>query len=79
MRTREAIVKQITEIAHANAIFAVDNLNSREYRDARGRCTAIDSHAQNVLDTLLEQGLVGCDREALAMYYGKVAELLNGV
>jgi hypothetical protein len=77
MRTREMIVKQIAEIANANAIFAVDNLNSKDYRDARGRCTSIDSHAHNVMDTLLEQGLVGCDREALAVYYGKVAELLK--
>src|SRR5688500_18080628 len=68
---------QIAEIAHTNAIFAVDNMNSRDYLDTRGRCTSVDAHARNVLDTLEEQGLVGYDREALAVYYGKVAELLR--
>jgi hypothetical protein len=78
MRTVEEALAQITEIAKTNAIFAVDNLNSRDYRDTRGHCTSIDSHARNVMDTMREQGLAGYgDRKALAVYYAQVAELLS--
>lgn len=69
---------RIAEIAFANAMSAIDQMGSPAYEAARGRCTSIDSHSHNVVDTLKEEGLHSASNEmdALAQYYAHVSHCL---
>ncbi|HEX2242687.1 MAG TPA: hypothetical protein VHK27_05455 [Gammaproteobacteria bacterium] len=67
---------KIEEVINANAAFAVENFGNRVYSNSKGRCNSIESHAQNVIDTLDEQGLPHSEKKVLAAYYARVAELL---
>jgi hypothetical protein len=69
-------LKQALEIAKSNADMAVDNFGSRDYLDTKGRDGSISAHADNVVDTLKEQGLEEFNRKALAAFYKSVAKQL---
>lgn len=60
---------EAVKIALANADAAIDQVDA--YEDS------IAAYAQNVKDTLVEQGLDAFRREALVRYYTRVAELIE--
>lgn len=61
-------VKRALEIAHANASAAIDQ--TAEYKDS------ISAYAQNVRDTMQEDGYEAYTSHAIKAYYARVAELL---
>lgn len=64
-------IAEIQEMAHANAVAAIDQRDAGIYRDS------IKEHATNVMDTCTEWRAWQHERFALDEYYLHIASLLN--